>query len=91
LKIREQQGQYMQNIIALCRCVGAVPKKRVIEFHFRGVYSGHKIRKILVRYYGMEEINLDEDYLIYIGEVKVKESILTGVIWRVKSLNNVYA
>jgi len=81
----------MENIIALCRCIKSSPNKDIIEFHFKGVFAGNKIKKILVRYNGKEAILPNDDYLLCIGNVSVKNDVLMGQIWRIKKLDDIYS
>lgn len=52
-------------------------KKRYSIFHFKGVYNGHKINSIIL---DCNEFEVDEEYLLYVDVVSIKNGTLYGKI-----------
>jgi hypothetical protein len=75
-------------IVSVCLRVFKLKKNETFyEFHFRGVYAGSSIKRIILA--GAQDIHLEKDkeYLIKVNVIAVKEGILRGEILKIKSLD----
>lgn len=61
------------------------------EFHFKGVYSGHSIKKIYLRIKLGQDVVVNDEYLLHIQLFTVRDESLTGKIMRLKNLNDCFA
>ncbi len=84
----------MREIIIISRCLRVKKnnaQEQMGEFHFKGVYSGHAIKKIYLGIKRGQEVVVNEEYLLHIQLFTVREGSLTGKIMRLKNLNDCFA
>lgn len=65
-------------ILSRCQAFRASPrsKKAYFRFHFKGFYSGLKIKEIHVYTHQTAELIKGEDYLLWVSFVSVREFVL---------------
>ncbi len=67
-------------ILILSRCqtyrLSPRSKKRYFRFHFKGFYSGLKIKEIHVYTHQTADLISGEDYLLWVSLVSVRETVL---------------
>jgi hypothetical protein len=81
----------MQTVIIISKCTRVLKLKTDetwYEFHFKGVCSGVKLNKVLLRSEELVQVLKDEEYLIYVGVISLQEGILKGDILKIKNLEN---
>jgi hypothetical protein len=81
----------MQTVIIISKCTRVIKLKTDetwYEFHFKGVCSGVKLSKIMLRSKELVQVFKDEEYLIYVGVISHQGGILKGDIIKIKNLEN---
>ena len=81
----------MQTVIIISKCTRVIKLKTDetwYEFHFKGVCSGVKLNKIMLRPKALVQILKDEEYLIYVGVISLQGGVLKGDILKIKNLEN---
>lgn len=79
----------MKNVIILSKCLKVTkinPKETMCQFHFKGVYHGHVVRKIHLIGDGQDIIKKGEEYLVAIQVLFVEETVIKGKIVKVKNI-----
>ncbi len=75
-------------VVVLSRCMGLTKNKRVYSFHFKGSYKGQLIKVIYLRtFYGFVK---NQDYLLYLNIIEIKEGIIWADVLKMKSLDDIY-
>ncbi len=83
----------IREIIILSRCVKRLKGNSAAlnyEFHFKGVYRGEKIKKIMVLDKLSAGMSIDHEYLLKIKFITISGNILYGELLEYKNLDNVY-
>lgn len=80
----------MKTVIIVSKCLRVTkidPEIGNYEFHFKGVYAGESLKKILLT--GSLDFNLKrgEEYLIYLQVQTVENNSLSGKIIKVKRID----
>jgi hypothetical protein len=77
-------------ILILSRCqghlYGAKSKKHIFRFHFKGFYSGLKVKEINLISLKNEEIVKGNDYLLWVQLVQLKKEILEVTLLKYKKI-----
>jgi len=79
-----------KEIIVLSRCVRKLGTNQCYEFHFKGVYKGVKIKKIIVESFLNKTLVIDHEYLLKIKFLKILNGSLYGELIQLKDLENIY-
>ncbi len=82
-----------REIIVLSRCVKEVRRSSFnlgFEFHFKGVYKGEKIKKIIIQNNTEDELIIGNEYLLKIKFVSISKNTLYGDLVQSKDLENIY-
>ncbi len=79
----------MKTVIIVSKCLRVTKfnlSQGTYEFHFKGVYAGEVVRKVILQ----GELNLDlskgEEYLMYVRLTSFQTGILQGDILKLKRL-----
>ncbi|MBC7429147.1 MAG: hypothetical protein H7336_11075 [Bacteriovorax sp.] len=79
-----------QMILILSRCqakrMALKSRKTFFRFHFKGFYSGLKIKEIHVYPHQLTELTKGEDYLLWVKYQAVKESVLEVSLLKYKKI-----
>ncbi len=81
----------MQTVIIISKCTRVIKLKTDeiwYEFHFKGVCSGVKLSKIMLRSKAFVQVIKDEEYLVYVDVISLQGGILKGDIVKIKNLEN---
>lgn len=76
----------MEKIIVLSRCISV--RKNGGDFHFRGFFLGHKIKKIKIHNETPECFELRSDYILYLEVSQIRNEVLWGKCLKVKNINS---
>jgi hypothetical protein len=78
----------MKKILVVTKCLKKSLKiPGVAQFSFKGFYSGHKICSIQIAHESFEW-EKDEEYVIYLWAIEVKNNCLQGKAIKVKKLSD---
>jgi hypothetical protein len=79
----------MREIILISHCQN-IKRLNALEqvgtFHFKGVYSGELIKKIVLKIPLNQTIKIHEEYLLHVQIISVQEQCLWGKILKSKLL-----
>jgi hypothetical protein len=81
----------MQNVIIVSKCLGVTqinPEESWYEFHFKGVYAGKSLKKVMLL--GKQGLKLicGDEYMMYIQIHSFQNGILNGIILKTATLND---
>ena len=77
----------MKKIIVVSRCLKIAKKQpQMAEFSFKGYYSGHQIKSLIITQPDDLWIK-SEEYVIYLRIVDIKNNRLIGTALKVKKLS----
>jgi hypothetical protein len=80
----------MNHLIVVSRCLDISRGKEsgiIIDFHFKGVLKGHKIKGLKLAYKGDKRIEKDQDYIMYVRSHMVHKNVLQGQILKIVKIN----
>jgi len=78
----------MKNFIIVSKCLRVTKinnEKGWYEFHFKGVFAGNIVKKVLL-FSPVLSINVDVEYLIYAEPIAFHENTLRGKVVKIKPL-----
>ena len=80
----------MKTVIIVSKCLRVTNFKsseKSYEFHFKGVYAGEVVQKVIL--YGSEKLSISkgEEYLMYIQFLTLICGTLTGKVIKIKLLD----
>jgi hypothetical protein len=78
----------MKTVIIVSKCLRVTKFNAIeslLEFHFRGVYAGQEIKKVMLRG-KMGAIHKNEEYLLYVRLFAIENGVLKGEILKHKRL-----
>lgn len=80
--------QEMILILSRCqsRCFRPRTQKTFFRFHFKGFYTGQKIKEIHVYPLGNIEMDMGEDYLLWVKYRAIKQSVLEVSLMKFKKI-----
>lgn len=77
----------MKKIIVVSRCLKISKKEpQIAEFSFKGYYSGHLIKSLLITQMD-ESWEESEEYVIYLKIMEIKDNKLSGKALKIKKLS----
>ena len=80
----------MNIVIIVSVCLRVIKMKKndtQFEFHFRGVYAGFALKKVILTGAVGLEIQKNKEYLIKVQVTSINEGVLSGEILRIKPLD----
>jgi hypothetical protein len=80
----------MNHLIVVSRCLEITRGKEsgvIIDFHFKGVLKGHKIKGLKLTYKGDKRIEKNHDYIMYVRSQMVYKNVLQGQILKIVKIN----
>jgi hypothetical protein len=83
---------YMKKVlvVSICEKVKKIKNKHYsYEFHFIGFLHGQKIRKINVQVESKVEIELDEEYILYLDILNIKGELLETKLIKCKPIKKI--
>ncbi len=81
----------MKTVIIVSKCLRVTkfgPGPQLYEFHFKGVYAGENLKKVMLKGGDDMRISKGEEYLIYLKVETVREGTLFGQLIKVKMLDD---
>lgn len=80
--------QVMKKIIVVSRCLKILKKEpQVAEFSFKGHYSGHQIKSLLITQMN-QSWEKSEDYVIYLMVTEIINARLIGKALKIKKISD---
>lgn len=79
----------MKTVIIVSKCLRVTKfhlSQRTYEFHFKGVYAGEVVKKVILQGELKLEIKKGEEYLMYVRLISLQAGILQGHILKLKRL-----
>jgi hypothetical protein len=80
----------MKSIIIVSKCIRIEKKpfgEDLYHFHFKGVYSGEALKKVVLTKAVESSIQKDEEYLMYVQLLSCLNGVLKGRILKIKPLD----
>ncbi len=80
----------MKTVLIVSKCSGVSKLKSNeiwYQFHFKGVYAGEVLRKVMLRSKKEFNVTKDEEYLMYVQLLSCMHGVLRGEILKLKILN----
>lgn len=75
-------------IISKCSKIKLLNNDEIVcEFHFKGVYAGHVVKRILLKAAINHNIIKNEEYLLYVQLIRCNREVLEGKIIKVRLLS----
>ena len=80
----------MKSIIIVSKCIRVEKQPHGVElyhFHFKGVFSGEVLKKVILTKAINSSIQKGEEYLMYVQLQSCQEGVLKGRILKLKPLD----
>ena len=82
---------HMKTVIIVSKCLRVIKLNRSeiwYQFHFKGVFAGESLGKVLLKCHKEPHPQKNEEYLIYVRLLSVERGVLKGEILRIKNLED---
>jgi hypothetical protein len=81
----------MKTLIIVSKCLRVTKfnfDENHYEFHFKGVFAGAALRKVVLLACCKLGLKKNEDYLLYVQLLKIEKGVLTGKVLKARLLDD---